>query len=122
AMHVDARNRLWLFWPIILDNTWSSCLTCYRVAERYEDDGPPKWSWQGILPLKPRNFEETMRQALDARLQAAKDAPPRTAAYYARMKELIGSKLSSRLGWQPRCKPTVLPSGRILLPLSSATY
>ena len=29
---------------------------------------------------------------------------------------------SGRLGWQPRCKPTVLPSGRILLPLYSDTY
>jgi predicted neuraminidase len=38
------------------------------------------------------------------------------------LKERIGDKLSSRLGWQPRCKPTVLPSGRILLPLYSDTY
>ena len=29
---------------------------------------------------------------------------------------MIGDKLASRLGWQTRCKPTVLPSGRILLP------
>ena len=33
-----------------------------------------------------------------------------------------GIKLMQRLGWQPRCKPTVLPSGRILLPLYSDTY
>src|SRR5207244_3367564 len=25
-------------------------------------------------------------------------------------------------GWQPRCKPTVLPSGRVVLPLYSDTY
>ena len=30
--------------------------------------------------------------------------------------------MSSRLGWQTRCKPTVLPSGRILLPLYTDTF
>jgi predicted neuraminidase len=122
ALHIDARNRLWLFWPLILDNTWSSCLTCYRVAERYDADGPPQWSWQGIIPLKPMNFADEMRKALDARLAEAKDLPPRTAAYFARVKERIGDKLASRLGWQTRCKPTVLPTGRILLPLYTDTY
>jgi predicted neuraminidase len=34
----------------------------------------------------------------------------------------VKSKLYQRIGWQPRCKPTVLPSGRILLPLYSDTY
>src|SRR5439155_4914281 len=40
----------------------------------------------------------------------------------SKLKHLIGEKLSQRLGWQPRCKPTVLRSGRILLPLYSDTY
>jgi predicted neuraminidase len=34
----------------------------------------------------------------------------------------VADPLFQRLGWQPRCKPTVLPSGRILLPLYSDTY
>ena len=38
------------------------------------------------------------------------------------LKRRIADKLSQRLGWQPRCKPTVLRSGRILLPLYSDTY
>jgi len=38
------------------------------------------------------------------------------------LKDRIADKLSQRLGWQPRCKPTVLRSGRILLPLYSDTY
>jgi predicted neuraminidase len=32
------------------------------------------------------------------------------------------NKLYQRLGWQPRCKPTVLTSGRILLPLYTDTF
>src|SRR5262249_54436953 len=38
------------------------------------------------------------------------------------VKQRASDKLLSRLGWQPRCKPTVLRSGRILLPLYSDTY
>jgi len=37
-------------------------------------------------------------------------------------RERLGDKLYQRLGWQPRCKPTLLPSGRILLPLYSDTF
>jgi predicted neuraminidase len=38
------------------------------------------------------------------------------------VKKKVNDRLLSRLGWQPRCKPTVLASGRILLPLYSDTY
>jgi predicted neuraminidase len=39
-----------------------------------------------------------------------------------RLKEHLANRLSQRLGWQPRCKPLVLPSGRLLLPLYSDTF
>lgn len=38
------------------------------------------------------------------------------------MRRRLGEKLYQRIGWQPRCKPTVLPSGRILLPLYTDTF
>jgi predicted neuraminidase len=122
ALFIDGRKRLWLFWPVILANTWESCLTNYRVAADYAGDGPPKWDWQGALYLKPPDFEAVMRRGLDDRLRMFKGAPPGRGSGLDRLKARIGDKLSSRLGWQPRCKPTVLPSGRILLPLYSDTY
>ncbi len=120
ALHVDAKGRLWLFWPTILANTWQSCLTNYRVSSDYQGDGAPKWDWQGTMLLKPEDFEAEMLKGLEARQKQFPDAPLR--ADPARLKTLIADKLSSRLGWQPRCKPTVLPSGRVLLPLYSDTY
>jgi predicted neuraminidase len=122
TLFIDAGKRLWLFWPVILANNWESCLTNYRVATAYEGEGPPKWDWQGVLYLKPLDFEAVMLKGLDDRLQAFGDLPPRRAADLDRLKARIGDRLSSRLGWQPRCKPIVLPSGRILLPLYSDTY
>ncbi len=31
---VDSKNRLWLFWPVILANTWESCITRYKVSDQ----------------------------------------------------------------------------------------
>jgi predicted neuraminidase len=38
AMMIDRHERLWLFWPTVLANSWESCLTNFRVAES-KDDG-----------------------------------------------------------------------------------
>jgi predicted neuraminidase len=121
ALFVDARQRLWLFWPVILANTWESCLTNYRVASTFDALGVPKWNWQGVLFLKPQDFEAAMLRGLKHRIESFREAPVR-ADRVDRLKSRIADKLASRLGWQPRCKPTVLPSGRILLPLYSDTY
>src|SRR5215468_7397244 len=58
TLFVDAKKRLWLFWPVILDNTWGSALTTYRISKDFEGDGAPAWCWQGSLFLKPLDFEK----------------------------------------------------------------
>lgn len=121
TLFIDGQKRLWLFWPVILANTWESCLTNYRVASDYAGDGPPRWEWQGTMYLRPQDFEAEMKKGLEDRKQRFPNLP-RRPELQQRLEERIANKLSSRLGWQPRCKPTVLPSGRILLPLYSDTY
>lgn len=124
TMFVDRDGKLWLFWPLILANTWESCLTHYRVSSDYQKDGPPRWDWQEVLALKPRNFEAVMLREFAAwkkQLQAA-ELPVRPGLTDEAVERKVKDKLLSRLGWQPRCKPTVLTSGRILLPLYSDTY
>ncbi|HET6575417.1 MAG TPA: sulfatase-like hydrolase/transferase [Fimbriiglobus sp.] len=122
ALFVGPKGRLWLFWPVILANSWESCLTHYRVASDYQSDGPPKWDWQDTLALKPVDFEPVMLREFE---NWKKLIAGRTLSRPLRedvVKERIANKLLSRLGWQPRCKPTVLASGRWLLPLYSDTY
>jgi predicted neuraminidase len=121
AMFIDSQNRLWLFWPLVIANTWESCLTQYRVSSDYERDGPPEWNWQGSIPLKPVDFPEEMLKGFEARQKMFADVPLRIDNP-ERYKPLLNDKLATRLGWQPRCKPTVLPNGRILLPLYSDTF
>ena len=123
ALHIDAENRLWLFWPLVLANTWESCITNYLTSVDYEGHGAPKWNWQGVMWMKPIEFQKEMLKGLEHRATLRSSlTPERRERYVARMKEMIKDKLSARLGWQPRCKPTVLPSGRILMPLYSDTY
>ncbi len=122
AMFVDSKNRLWLFWPLIFANSWESCLTCYRVSSDYQADGAPKWDWQGVIPLAPKNFEEIMLREFALWQKQVAGLPISKAISEEAVKKRVGDKLLSRLGWQPRCKPTVLRSGRILLPLYSDTY
>jgi predicted neuraminidase len=121
AMFIDAQKRLWLFWPIVIANTWESCITSYRFATEYQGEGAPKWSWQGQILLRPENFAEHMEKGLDGRLKSG-PVPEGATNKLAELRRLIADKLSQRLGWQPRCKPTVLRSGRILMPLYSDTY
>jgi arylsulfatase A len=122
ALFIDPKDRLWLFWPVILANTWESCLTNYRVSSDYQKDGPPRWDWQGTIPLKPRDFEEVMLREFDNWKKLVAGFPLPKALGEDLVRQRVSDKLLSRLGWQPRCKPTVLASGRWLLPLYSDTY
>jgi predicted neuraminidase len=123
CMMVDSQERLWLFWPTILANTWESCLTNYKVATRYTDEGAPKWDRSGLILLKPDGLDEKALPILEENLARVPEAARQQRQdELEQLRQRLGEKLYQRLGWQPRCKPTVLPSGRILLPLYTDTF
>lgn len=120
---VDGKQRLWLFYPTILANTWESCLTNFKVASSYGGEGCPKWDREGIILLKPDDFGDEAKKLLDEELGLIKlvlTDDLKRELDEVRVK--LGDKLYQRLGWQPRCKPTILKSGRMLLPLYSDTF
>ena len=65
ALFLDREQRLWLFYPTILANTWESCLTNFKVARRYDSPGAPRWDREGIIFLKPDNFGPDAIRLLD---------------------------------------------------------
>ncbi len=123
AMMIDRHERLWLFWPIILANTWESCITRFKVSDDFLAAGPPKWTREDSIFLKPADFQAEASAVLDQVIEKYKSHIDENRAKVLEVvRQRLGEKLYQRLGWQPRCKPTVLPSGRILLPLYSDTF
>jgi predicted neuraminidase len=123
CMMIDHQQRLWLFWPTIVANTWESCLTNYRTSRDYEGPGTPKWEQQGLVLLKPDDFSDEAIAQLDQLVERFKPLlNDGLRDEIAEGRKKLQDKLYQRLGWQPRCKPTVLPSGRILFPLYTDTF
>jgi len=123
CLAVDGEKRLWLFYPTILANSWESCLTNFKIASEYSGEGPPKWLREGIIFLKPDDFGPEAQKKFDDLLAPVQLVlSERQKASFAAARAKLGDKLYQRLGWQPRCKPTILPSGRMLLPLYSDTF
>ena len=121
CLMVDEQGRLFLFWPLVLA-TWESCLTQMLIADD-PSGGTAPVTRRDTLWLKPDDFSPQANALLDE-LVAQLHLPEtgRFKVYLDNVRERLQDKLYQRLGWQGRCKPTVLPSGRILLPLYSDTF
>jgi predicted neuraminidase len=124
CMMMGNDGRLWLFWPTILANSWESCITNFKVSSDFENSLVPKWSSEGLVLIKPDDFRDQAIRILDTTLAAVPKEwlNPKLKQELEDVRSKIESKLYQRLGWQPRCKPTILPSGRILLPLYTDTF
>jgi predicted neuraminidase len=123
CLAVDGQKRLWLFYPTILANSWESCLTNFKVSSDYAGTLSPRWEREGMILLKPEDFADEARQELDRQLGLVTVVlSERQRAAIDGLRARLGDKLFQRLGWQPRCKPTILPGGRMLLPLYSDTF
>ncbi len=120
ALFAGPDGSLWLFWPTILDHRWEGALLKYDRADRVSGQpGPPKWTSSGVLHVTPKDFAGEMQRAV-----AALSAEERSK--YRSILDEIGERsrdeLYQRLGWMPRVRPIVLPSGRWILPLYSDTF
>jgi predicted neuraminidase len=120
ALFAAHDRTVWLFWPTILDHRWEGALLKFAVAEdRGEHSGPLRWVREGVLHITPKGFD----RAMDAAIGGLPEADRRRAGpYLKRVADRSKDELYQRLGWMPRVHPTVLPSGRWLLPLYSDTF
>jgi len=127
CMFIDPQERLWLLWPTLLANQWGTALMKYRIATDYQmREGPPVWSWQDILHVTPLNFEQQLEAGLK-RYQAQypevlKRLAPQVDKLLQEIREKAASTLYQRLGWMTRAHPTLLPSGRLIVPLYTDTF
>ena len=120
VLFIDARERLWLFWVPVVANGWQHCLLKYRRAEDYQGEGAPNWSWQDVIILEPGDsFPEAIKRGFEE-LGAVEGCWAEYALPYEEyLVEAAKDKMKRQKGWMTRNHPTVLPDGRILLPLYS---
>ncbi len=122
ALFAAPDGSVWLFWPTILDHRWEGALLKYKVAAAPGTTGAPEWTDQGVLHVTPDSgkFVAAAQAALNSPAGLAlKLAKPKA---FAEISDRITDELYQRLGWMPRVRPLVLPSGRWLLPLYTDTY
>ncbi len=128
CMAIDSTKRLWLFWPVILDNHWESALLKYKTSRDFQrnlqKDGAPQWESEKVLLLKPGpEFLATVKRDLGKQWQPVMDGADlagkqKLQAYLSDRLKKADNKLSVRLGWMPRVHP-FLDGKRLILPLYS---
>jgi len=58
-LFIASQNRLWLMWYTVIANQWETSLPKYRISKNYMmPDGPPEWTWQDVLHVKPGDRSE----------------------------------------------------------------
>lgn len=117
---IDPKNRLWLFWPTIQANLWESALMKYKISEDYQaTDGPPVWSTEKVLHMKPgEDFERIVREKTAAYL-SHQQLTPESIEWAKFNFDQAGDKLTRRLGWFTRAHPYITDDGRMLVGLYS---
>jgi predicted neuraminidase len=119
ALFAAPDGAVWMWWPTILDHRWEGALLKYRVAKDPGESGPPEWTWEGVQHVTPQKFGEAVDEALKG--IGAKTLKIDEAVFGEAIRR-SKDELYQRLGWMPRVRPIVLPSGRWLLPLYTDTF
>lgn len=113
TMFIDSKQRLFLFWPVIVAHQWETALMKYRISTDYQQEsGPPRWEHQDNIILIPKNIGPKTRELV------GKDDSERAK----KLIEHADDMYFSRMGWFTRTHAQELPSGRILLPMYSDGY
>jgi predicted neuraminidase len=119
VLFMDAKDRLFFFWPLIIAHQWETALMKYRISTDYRQaSGPPRWEYQDNIILIPKNIAERTKEF------AGKEAAGsgQRAEYAKKLIGHAGDMYYSRMGWFTRAHPLQLPSGRILVPMYSDGY
>ncbi|MEN8187447.1 MAG: sialidase family protein [Bacteroidota bacterium] len=120
VLFLDNNKKLRMFWIVVQANKWETSVLKYRESSDYLKSGAPKWDWQDVILLKPgdefsKTVEEKFKGMKSRDLAWAEYAPK----YENMVLESSKDKKKRETGWMTRIHPTILPNGRILLPLYS---
>ncbi|UCG57810.1 MAG: exo-alpha-sialidase [Phycisphaerales bacterium] len=97
-LFLDPHKRLWLMWYTVLANQWETSLPKYRISEDYDGpDGPPKWSWQDVLHVKPGDPAERGIQPSDRFVKSVERQVAEYGRYIREIDKPAGAQATDRM-------------------------
>ena len=99
-LFIDPQQRLWLMWYTVIANQWETSLLKYRLSENYLNPGPPVWSWQEVLHVKPGGSTERGIQPGDPFVESVEQQIEQYKPYLMEQLKNLGSKIPEK--WKDR--------------------
>ena len=123
VLFLNGEGKLFLVWIAVQANRWEKSVLRVKIATDFENDGPPRWSWQDNIFLNPGDeFSEEVKrrfQELPKNITGWAEYAP---SYDRMILEAAQDPKKRTTGWMTRIKPLVLENGKIILPLYSDGY
>ncbi|NOX67174.1 MAG: exo-alpha-sialidase, partial [Chlorobi bacterium] len=119
-LFLNNSGKLFLVWIVVRANRWEASILKVRTTTDYDNEGAPNWEWQDVILMKPgAEFEKRVAEQFKKYgrddLAWAEYALP----YEEMLIEAAKDPKKRETGWMTRTHPTILESGKILLPLYS---
>jgi predicted neuraminidase len=97
-LFLDPQDRLWLMWYTVIANQWETSLPKYRISENYMmPEGPPEWSWQDVLHVKPGDPAERGIQPGDRFVKSVERQIKEYADYLSKSTDMPEQVMLSRV-------------------------
>lgn len=119
VLFLNSKSELTLVWIAVLGNQWEQSVLRTRKSKSYSKTGPPVWSWQDNILLKPGEEFATEIQSKFKELPELHHGWSAYAPDYDKLTiEASKNPTYRSIGWMTRIKPLILGE-KIILPLYS---
>ncbi len=123
CLFFNSKGKLFLFYATILNNQWAGALLKVRTSTHIDGmDGAPRWDWQDIIHVTPKDFHLDFLSTVGSHPEMLKGYDERESDFDEILLKLR-DKLSNRLGWFMRAHPIEIPgTNKMIVPLYSDLY
>ncbi len=119
VIFLNQEGRLFLIWIAVHANAWENSVLRVRSTDDYSSPGPPNWTWQDIILLKPgKDFAKEVETKFGMLPENTNGWAAYAPQYDRQIIAASQNLLYRSLGWMTRTLP-LFEDGKILLPLYS---
>lgn len=123
VLFLNQQGKLFLVWIAVQANQWEQSILRFKTSTDFTKSGPPTWSWQDNILLKP---DDSFAKEVAAKFKTLPENTIGWAGYAPKYDDMIIAAAKDApkrsMGWMTRIKPMLMDNGRIVLPLYSDGY